>query len=311
MRQVATVGLIVSLSFLLASGTVVLAQPTPPIIDLHFHAQPGWNIPALVRLFDQLGVAKAGSGAGGPDTFWLSFASTYPDRFIPFGAQWHHLVLILREGADIWNLQSPRIADYLRLLEIDLRSGRIKGIGEIFVNNLNSHGPGFEPIRFPADSPLMRRFWAFSATYGVPVQVHAEATGPTIAEMERLLESGRQGTWLWAHTGFFIEPPALRQLFQKHPNLFCELSWRDERPGPRTKIPISDGGQLRPAWKELLEEFPDRFVIGTDVSSPSLDGYARLIDYWRGILKQLSPETAEKLAHQNAARILKLPPLVK
>jgi predicted TIM-barrel fold metal-dependent hydrolase len=125
--------------------------------------------------------------------------------------------------------------------------------------------------------------------------------------MERLLESNRQGTWLWAHTGFFIEPPALRRLFQRHLNLLCELSWRDERYGPR-RIPISEDGQLRPEWKELLEEFPDRFVVGTDVADPSLSGYSFMIDYWRGILKQLSADSSEKLSHQNAERILKLPP---
>ncbi len=152
----------------------------------------------------------------------------------------------------------------------------------------------------------MHRLWALSATYGIPVHVHAEADGPTVAEMERLLESNSQGTWLWAHTGNFIEPLALKPLFQQHPNLFCELSWRDERVGVR--IPISVGGLLRPEWKELLEEFPDRFVIGTDVGDPSLDRYAVMIGYWRGILNQLSKGAAEKLAHQNAERILKLPP---
>jgi hypothetical protein len=252
-------------------------------------------------------VAKAAGGPAGPDYVGLSFASRHPDRFIPFGGQGSIVGLIWREGEDIWNLQSPRIVDYLRLLEAELRWGQVRGIGEIFVNNLNSHPADFKPIRFPADSPLMRRLWAFSATYRVPVHVHAEADGPTVAEMERLLESNRQGTWLWAHTGFFIEPPALRRLFQQHPNLLCELSWRDERYGPR-RIPISEDGQLRPEWKELLEEFPDRFVVGTDVGDSSLDGYSFMIAYWRGILKQLSADSAEKLAHQNAERILKLPP---
>ncbi len=310
MRQVVPVGLIVLLSFLFGPGAAALAQPTPPIIDLHFHADLGWDKAALVRLFDQLGVARAGGGPAGPDTLGLSFASTHPDRFIPFGGQGSLVRLMWREGTAIWNLQSSSITDYLRLLETLLRLGQLKGIGEIFVNNVHTHPPDFTPIRFPADSPLMRRLWAFSAMYGVPVHVHAEADGPTVAEMERLLESNREGTWLWAHTGFFIEPPLLRRLFQHHPNLFCELSWRDER--PFHNIPISQGGQLRSEWKELLEEFPDRFVIGTDIGGrPSLDGYSGLIGYWRGILKQLSPEAAEKLAHENAERILKLPPLRK
>ncbi len=81
--------------------------------------------------------------------------------------------------------------------------------------------------------------------------------------------------------------------------------------GWRLPIPISQGNQLRPEWKGLFEEFPDRFLIGTDVGKPSLDGYSNLITYWREILKQLSPEAAEKIAHQNAERVLKLSPVTK
>ena len=65
------------------------------------------------------------------------------------------------------------------------------------------------------------------------------------------------------------------------------------------------GGVLKPAWKALLEDLPDRFVIGTDVDPATLKTYAEEIGYWRGILGQLSPATAAKLAHENAERLLK------
>ena len=61
------------------------------------------------------------------------------------------------------------------------------------------------------------------------------------------------------------------------------------------------------AWKALLEDLPDRFVIGTDVDPATLTTYAEEIGYWRGILAQLSPATAMKLGHGNAERLLKLP----
>jgi len=63
---------------------------------------------------------------------------------------------------------------------------------------------------------------------------------------------------------------------------------------------------LKPEWKALLEDFPDRFVIGTDVDPPTMAAYSEEIGYWRGILAQLSPPTAAKLAHGNAERLLKL-----
>ncbi len=121
MRHLLTAWLIVVLSFLSASGTVALAQPSPQIIDVHFHARPGWDVDALVSLFNELGVDKAAGGPAGPDYLGLSFASRHPDRFIPFGGQGSLAGLIWKEGAAIWNLQSPRIEDYLRLLERELK----------------------------------------------------------------------------------------------------------------------------------------------------------------------------------------------
>ena len=59
-----------------------------------------------------------------------------------------------------------------------------------------------------------------------------------------------------------------------------------------------------PEWKLLLEEFSDRFVLGTDAIT--LKGFMLTIGRWRQVLKQLSPATARKLAHQNAERLLSL-----
>jgi hypothetical protein len=71
---------------------------------------------------------------------------------------------------------------------------------------------------------------------------------------------------------------------------------------------MDQAGRLREVWRQLLEEFPDRFVIGTDLSAPSPNGYAALVAFWRTILEQLLPETAANIAHRNAERILALPP---
>jgi hypothetical protein len=165
----------------------------------------------------------------------------------------------------------------------------------------------------------MQRLWALSATYQVPLSVHMDATAESVAEMERLLASDRRGIWIWAHTGTYADTPELRRLLQTHSNLYCELSARVPTglPGgpPRGLLPIIDqvsirgaDERLRPVWVELLEEFPDRFVVGTDAGQRTLSTYARIIGIWRQILAQLSPETAAMLAHRNAERLLGLSP---
>ena len=299
LRQVAAMALIASLGFFIAAEIRVSSQVMPPIVDLHFHPQPGWDLNALVSLMDQLGVARAGNGPAGPDSLGLGFAARYPNKFIPFCGLGEIIFHLQQGGPAAWDLQTDRMLAYLGRLEQGLRSKHCKGIGEVYPNNLRTHGSRTElRSRYPADSPLMRRLFAFSATFGVPLDVHMEADPPAVAELERLLESNARGTLVWAHCGNFAPTSLLKSMFQRHSNLLCDLVRQ-----------IAVGTELLPDWKDLLEELPDRFVLGTDLSEPNLNQYSGVIMYWRAILNQLTPQTVEKVAYKNAERIMNLPPL--
>lgn len=303
------------LAFALSMGWLASAEESSSkkqalsIIDVHFHPAPMWDLYALVKLFDELGVAAAGNGARDSDALALKFSQQNPGRFIPFGGNEPIRQLINREGERAWTLQSATVTDYLAQLETAVREKRYKGIGELVANSTYSRSD--KAAKYPADSPLMRRLWTLSAKYDVPLSVHLDATPDSLEQMERLLASDRAGTWIWAHTGWLpvASPSLLRRLLQAHPNLFCELSGRESIRRIYRGDPIDDDRVLRPAWKALLEDFPDRFVIGTDVDPATMSAYAEEIGYWRGILAQLSPAAAAKLAHGNAERLLKLPPV--
>jgi predicted TIM-barrel fold metal-dependent hydrolase len=285
---------------------MLVSAQTMPIIDMHFHADQVWDVQALVKLFDELGVAAAGNGARGADGLALQFAQQYPGRFIPYGGNEPIRGFISREGERAYSLESPAVVEYLGQLEAALRDKQFKGIGELVVNS--THSRADKASKYPADAPLMRRLWALSAHYGVPMSAHMDATPESMQQMERLLASDRRGTWVWAHTGWLAaaDPSMLRRLLQAHPNLFCELSGRESIRQKYRGDPIDAGGVLKPTWKALLEELPERFVIGTDIDPATLKNYAEEIGWWRGILTQLSPSTAAKLAHENAERLLQL-----
>ena len=298
-----------ALAVVLSSAPLVVAQENPPrIVDVHFHPAPTWDVYALTKLFDELGVAAAGNGARESDALAAKFAQQHPDRFVPFGGNEPIRQLIAREGERAWTLQSPAAVEYLAQLETALREKRYRGIGELVVNSVHSRSD--KAAKYPADSPLMRRLWALSAKYDVPLSVHLDATPDSLEQMERLLVSDRGGTWIWAHTGWLpvANPSLLRRLLQAHPNLFCELSGRESVRRIYRGDPIDNDRVLKPDWKVLLEDFPDRFVIGTDVDPATMAAYAEEVGYWRGILSQLSPLTAAKLAHGNAERLLRLTP---
>jgi predicted TIM-barrel fold metal-dependent hydrolase len=301
-----------ALAWVLSSTPLVVAQEpqaqgkTLPIVDVHFHPAPMWDIYAVTKLFDELGVAAAGNGARESDALAAKFAQQHPGRFIPFVGNEPIRQFTSREGERAWTLQSAAVVDYLTQLETALREKRYKGIGELVVNSVHSRSD--KAAKYPADSPLMRRLWALSATYDVPLSVHLDATPDSVEQMERVLASNRSGTWIWAHTGWLpvANPSLLRRLLQAHPNLFCELSGRESIRRIYRGDPIDNDRVLKPDWKALLEDFPDRFVIGTDVDPATMAAYAEEIGYWRGILLQLSPSTAASLAHGNAERLLKL-----
>jgi len=278
--------LLLSLPLLLAGAA---AAQSPPIIDLHFHVMngPGWDIDAFVEQMDTLGVSQAGNAPrGAADALALEWARKYPDRFIPFAGKEAIREFIRSDGERAWTLQAPAVVAYLQQLEAALKAGAFKGIGEIDIHPSGAYqtSPGF-----PADSPLMQHLWSLSAKYQVPLSVHLDARDETVAALERLVGSDRRGILLWGHAGG--APPALvRRLMKAYPNLYADLSGRLLAV---TRVP---------EWKILLEEFPDRFVLGTDAFA--LSGFVHAISTWRKVLDQLSAPTARKLAHENAERLL-------
>ena len=278
-----------------------------PLADLHFHAEQSRAPDAVLGAMDRAGVRWAGNGAAGADGLWRPFVEAAQDRFLPFAGQGAIGVRIQEQGEAAWTLKSPEITRYLEVLEQGLRGGRFRGIGELFVNNQNSHAPTFQPTRYPADSPLMRRLLTLAATYHAPLSVHMQADPGSVEEMERLLPIDRNGLVIWAHCGFWIEADQLQRLMDRHPNLFCELSHRDDRahlPRLRTLEITGSGRRLKSDWKALLENHSDRFLIGTDVDN--LGQYQGIIDYYREVLAQLAPAAAKRLAYENAQRLFRL-----
>jgi hypothetical protein len=276
-----------------------------PVIDLHFHPEAAWG-EGLIALFDDLGVRAAGSGAQMPDAEAIALADGYRGRVVVFGGGFPLRQFVLGRGAAAWNLEDAEVAAYLDRLETEVAAGRFAGMGEIHVDSTASYFTGTPPIRFPADAPLMQRLWSMSAEYGLPLQIHMDGSAESVAGMERLIASDRRGTLLWAHTGHYAEPELVRRLLREHPNLYCELSYRSSISPSRTAIALDNNGVLREEWRALIEEFPDRFVVGTDLSVASPAEYTRHIGFWRAIFEQLSPETAVLVAHGNAEGLLDL-----
>jgi hypothetical protein len=94
-----------------------------------------------------------------------------------------------------------------------------------------------------------------------------------------------------------------------HDNLYPSLKMLTS-PGPCQVLenrPLDpETGELRSAWKALIEQYPNRFVLGGDeffgTSSASTAGSASLGGTW-DIIDQLPHDIAEQLACDNPSRM--------
>jgi hypothetical protein len=69
--------------------------------------------------------------------------------------------------------------------------------------------------------------------------------------------------------------------------------------------------KLESSWRNLLTKHPDRFILNFDNVWPEHWGsdYVDQAFIWRNALAALPVGVAHKIAHQNAERLWKLPPV--
>jgi hypothetical protein len=160
-------------------------------------------------------------------------------------------------------------------LEAELKRGIYKGIGEFHVN-------GNE-----VDTPVMRRIADLAAENNIHLHAHSDAEA-----IAKLFDFNPKVRIIWAHAGMTTDPQTVRAFVAKYPNLWVELSYRND---------VVSGGELNPIWRKLFLANPERFLWGSDTWTPArwpevplLAQHARA---WLGLLPR---EAAEKIAYKNA-----------
>lgn len=283
------------------------------IADLHLHPSPDLSPSEVKKWMDENAVRWAGAGVRrGDASIWAAYSKELGNRFIAFAGQTELNRAYLEGGvAAMEDAKNAIVSALLTQVEEDLKAGRIKGVGEIFVNNSNSSpNPAFRR-KVRADAPSIRLLYQVVAKYGAFLTFHMEADSDNVAQMERLLASDRRGRILWNHCGVNSTADQVRPLLARHANLFCELSFRHPpaledrlaRRQPTRKIFDSAGPDTD--WLKLIEDFPDRFLVGTDIESRF--EYEKAIRVVRsGLLSYLRPSTAQKVAYENAQRLFGL-----
>lgn len=203
----------------------------------------------------------------------------------------------------------------LRIMEQNLNNGLMHGLGEIPLRHpVFKRSPGGD---WPADGPNQLKLYALAAKYKVPINVHVDYD--SAPELDRALSRYPEATVIWAHCG--DAPPTLvREMMKQHDNLRADISCRNPYFHRRFSIDqqsLTGGdGTIKADWKALFEEYPDRFMFGSDVGGaadsmssagdnepPRHKQLKEVVQYYRSVLGQLNPATAEKIGWQNAEHL--------
>ena len=183
-----------------------------------------------------------------------------------------------------------------------------EGIGEVMArhDDLTALTYG-ETAR--ADHVALDAVYELAAAKDLPVSVHSNIGSVWLREpiylheMENALQRHGRTRFIWCHAGISrrIEistlTKELRRLLSTYKRLWIDLSWVvfDDYVAP--------DGKPAPAWIELVEEFPDRFMIGSDSVGHFTELSATIRRYYV-FLEALEPETRAKVARDNFLSVL-------
>ena len=142
-----------------------------------------------------------------------------------------------------------------------------------------------------ADSIPMEEMIELARERKLVLHPHTDLEG-----MRIILSKSADIVVMWAHGGFNVPVDTLRELMQQYPLLYIELSLREGM--------VDDEQQLTPQWRQLLQDYRLRFLVGMDTYKPSRWAELPVIAAeTRAWLVQLPDTVAADIARNNLDRL--------
>jgi len=272
--------------------------------------------------------APAGAGDLQYEEDLVNAARQHPDRFFYMGGG-SVLNALIHQTTKAGQVSESARSEFEAAAKAMLANGAI-GFGEMSILHLSaSANHAFEEV--PADHELFLLLADVAAQHDVPIDIHMDpviedmqtpapllersAQNPVtlqgnIESFEALLAHNADARIVWAHTDDTtgdLSAELLREMLGRHPNLYLSLRLSLPR-GPafsRKDNVLDDSGNVRQEWLDLIEDYADRFVIGSDT-------------FWGGgeagpsqilvasFLAQLPGDVAQMVACRNVTAIYKL-----
>jgi hypothetical protein len=249
----------------------VHAADVMPIFDAHVHySHDAWEVVPTreaIAILRKAGLKRAMVSSSDDDGTQKLYEAA-PDLILPELRPYR-----TRGEIGTWLRDESVIAH----VEARLKRYRYVAIGEFHVYGAD------------ADLPVMRRMVELAKAYKLFLHAHSDADA-----VDRLFAQDPGARVLWAHAGF-ASPEQVRDMLRKHRHLWCDLAFRSDH---------ARGGKLDPAWKAVILEFPDRFMVGTDTFTPERWHYiGEHANFVRGWLVDLPKDVADRVAWRNGEEV--------
>lgn len=315
-----------------------------PYIDAHNHLFGGKDgrgfyeaATHAVTIMDELNIKKMiimpppqAQGFGNRGTFFDLFPAVqrYPGRFACLGGG-GSLNIMIHQNKHRKVFNRPEKNRFRQKAELFLSKGAV-GFGEftgVHFSFANDHP--FHSVS--ADHPLFLFLADIAADHNVPIDIHNEAVlqdmafpsskklersrrNPSLllenmAGFENLLKHNRKAKIIWAHSGWCNTGDRTaelsRTLLSRNPNLYMSIKLR---PGiaKENKMLNLRKRIIPPQWLALLQDFPDRFIIGTD-QFYSAPGGKQLRPQTNAVtqlfMNTLPPDLAKKIGMENPSKL--------
>jgi predicted TIM-barrel fold metal-dependent hydrolase len=293
-----------------------------PIADVHMHLYKGLQPQELLEAMNRNNV-RWGGGVGplGPGYDPKDFSQLLGKRYFPAGAQAEYHDMFMSGGeSEMTNPESPKFKALVDKLTNQFEKKEITGLGELILSNHNSSAFPAYRRKVRIDSEPFQILFRLAQKYQGFVVIHADDNSDSIAEITTLAKNFPSVPLILAHCVSGSSADTIRKLFEAFPNLYCETSYRSTARNSSPQLyasMIHTESSAKSDWIGLIEQMPDRFMVGSDFYIIAMGGafakdvsYDKVIESIRsGLLSQLKPETIKKLAYQNAQKLFNLAPI--
>ena len=257
-----------------ASDPIGEAVNDLPIFDAHIHyKEPAWGpypVEAIIGLMDNSGVAM-GLVSSTPDEGTIQLWEYAPNRVVPELRPYHSDF-----GSSNWT-ESGEMSAYL---DERLNQYPHEGIGEFHIRN-----------RGMWNEDLFKDIIAKAKARDIFLHVHS-GTDP----IRWLYSVDPDVKIIWAHAGLGEPASEVYKLMAEFPKLMADTSLREF-------AIIGPNKTLDPEWKNIIFDFQDRLMVGSDTwVNSQWDSYEAIMRTNRAWLSLLPREVAEKIAYRNAER---------